>query len=252
MQVGRILVVVKPWQRGLPLSARHARELAQRLAAQIQVVGTVFDASAAARSERGEPAARAARERALAASRVDLERLAGSLRACGANVTTRVVWGVPVYEGIIAVAREWRADLLVVGAHELGTMHTRLTDTDWQLLRRAECPVLLVKNPSFGAYNTVLAAVDPLHAHDERDGLEHDVLAAAEQFGIAAGDLVAPDEIVESLATRRADLVIVGAPRPRGALGAILDSTAESVVTDVACDVLIVPEAIEALRSKVG
>ena len=300
MRLKRILVAVKPWQRGLPLAANHARQLAQVAGAQLQLLGTVFDASTAAGSDRGEPAARAARERALAAARVDLDRLASSLRDWGANVTTKVIWGVPAYEGILAAARDWRADLVAVGAHEHETLHTRLTDTDWQLMRRSECPLLLVKSPSFGGYRTVVAAVDPLHAHAEPYGLDRAVLDAgrsiahtcgstlravyaypggdafdlasavevtpgvfygaenveavhrravnelAEQFGIAATevDLVegsAPAAIIDTVAKCRAELVVVGMPRRRGAFAAAVGSTAERVVTDVACDVLIVP-----------
>jgi universal stress protein E len=311
MQVKRILVAVKPWQRGLPLATNHARQLAQLAGAQLQLLGTVFDAGPAARLERGEPAARAERDRALDAARVGLERLAGSLRDWGAVVTTNIVWGVPPYEGILAAAREWRADLIVVGTHEPETLHTRLTDTDWQLMRRTPCPLLLVKSRSFAGYGTVVAAVDPLHAHDEPYGLDRAVLAAgrsvaracgstlravyaypgaeafdlvsavevapgvfygaenveavhkravgelAEQFGIAAAevDLVvgpAADAIIATVAQRRAELVVVGVPRRSGVLAAAIGSTAELVVAGVACDVLIVPAAFEALRSKVG
>jgi nucleotide-binding universal stress UspA family protein len=299
MQLNRILVAVKPWQRGLPLAANHARQLAQLAGAAVQLVGTVFDARAAAGSERGDPAASVARDRALRAARVDLERLADSLRDWGASVTTRVVWGVPPYEGILAAAREWRADLVVVGTHERD-LHARLTDTDWQLMRRAVCPLLLVKSPSFGGYRTIVAAVDPLHAHGEPDGLDRAVLDAgrsiaracgstlravyaypgaeafglasavevasgvfygaenveavhrravdelAEQFGVAAGevDLVvgpAPQVIVDTVAKRGAELVVVGTPRRRGLVATALGSTAELVVTAVPCDVLLVP-----------
>lgn len=311
MQLKRILVAVKPWQRGLPLAAGHARQLAQLAGAQLQLLGTIFDSRAAAGSERGDTGSGIARDRALAAARVELERLARSLRDWGANVTTKVVWGVPPYEGIISAAREWRADLVVVGAHEPETLHTRLTDTDWQLMRRIECPLLIVQNPSFAGYKTVVAAVDPLHAHDEPDGLDRAVLDAGravaracgsklravyafagadafalasavevapgvfygnenvealhrravgeltEQFGIAAADVdlvagPAPDAIIDSVARHRAELVVVGMPRWRGALASVLDRTAESVVSAVASDVLIVPVAADALRSKVG
>src|SRR5688572_14268818 len=187
MQLKRILVGVKPWQRGLPLTANHARQLAQLAGSQLQLVGTAFDAHAAAGTERGESAARMAKDRALAAARVDLERLARSLRAWGANVTTKVVWGVPAYEGILAAAREWRADLVAVGIHEHETLRTRLTDTDWQLMQRSECPLLLVKSPSFGGYRTVVAAVDPLHAHVEAYGLDHAVLDAGRWIAHACG-----------------------------------------------------------------
>jgi universal stress protein E len=184
VNVKRILVAIKPWQRGLPLAANHARQLAQDADAQLQLTATVFDAAVAAYSEaRAGPA----KARALAAARVELERLAGSIRDSGARVTTHAVWGVPAYEGILAAAREWRADLIVVGAHESQPLHTRFTDTDWQLMRRAPCPLLLVKNPSFSGYRTIVAAVDPLHAHDEPYGLDHDVLRAARRIARACG-----------------------------------------------------------------
>jgi universal stress protein E len=230
MQLKRILVAVKPWQRGLPLAANHARQLTQLADAQLQLLGTVFDAAGAAGGERGEQAALVVRNRTLAAAQVDLERLGRSLRDWGAKVVTKSVWGVPAYEGILAAAREWRADLIVVGTHEPDLRHTRLTDTDWQLMRRAECPLLLVKSPSFGGYRTVLAAVDPLHGHDEPDGLDRAVLGAgrsiaqacgstlravyaypgAERFSLASAVEVAPggfygDENVEALHQRAVD-----------------------------------------------
>jgi universal stress protein E len=186
-QLKRILVAVKPGQRGLPLAATHARQLAQLAKAELQVLGTVFDATAAAGSERGDPKAQIVRDRAIATARVDLERLARSLRDWGANVTTKIVWGVPAYAGILAAAKDWRADLVVVGIHEPEPLHTRLTDTDWQLMREVECPLLLVKSPSFGGYRTIVAAVDPLHAHDEPYGLDRAVLDAGRSIARACG-----------------------------------------------------------------
>jgi universal stress protein E len=178
MKLQRIMVAIKPWERGLPLAATHARLLAQAPDTKIELVSSVFDAAVGAGCERGEEAARKTHQRTVAVARAELERLAGSMRAWGASVTTRIVWGAPPYEAILGAAEEWRADLLVVGAHEGATLHSRLTDTDWQLMRRTRCPLLLVKSGWFSAYRTVLAAVDPLHAHDEPQGLDHAVLAA--------------------------------------------------------------------------
>jgi universal stress protein E len=177
-RVQNILLAIKPWQRGLPLAALHARRLAQQSDAQLQLVTTVFDAAVAAGGDRGDAKAAQAQARAMAAARVELERLASSLRDWGAHVTTRVVWSVSAYEGILTAVRDWPADLVVVGAHEGGTLHTRLTDTDWQLMTRVPCPMLLVKSPSFSGYRTIIAAVDPLHAQDEPSVLGHAVLSA--------------------------------------------------------------------------
>jgi universal stress protein E len=187
MKLERILVAITPWQRGLPLAAGHARQLAQAVDARIELVGSVFDAALAARRDRGEPAARNSQDRTLMTARVELERLAKSMRDWGARVTTRIVWGTPPYEAILAAAEACQADLIVVGAHEPETFHTRLTDTDWQLMRRVRCPLLVVKGPSFDGYRTILAAVDPLHAHDEPYGLDRAVLYAGRCFAQAFG-----------------------------------------------------------------
>lgn len=187
MKLQRIVVAIKPWQRGLPLAANHARQLAQSADARIELVSSVFDARVAAARERGEAAARRTQDRTVMAARVELERLAGSLRDWGARVTTRIVWGVPAYEAILAAAEAEAADLLVVGAHEREPLHVRLTDTDWQLMRRVRCPLLLVKSPEFNGYRTVLAAVDPLQVHDQPPGLDRAVLDAGRCFAQAFG-----------------------------------------------------------------
>lgn len=183
----KILVAIKPWERGLPLAAQHARSLARAADSQIQLVTSVFDAAVGAACDRGEEAARRVRERTIDTALAGLERLAAPLRDSGVIVTTRAVWGAPAYEAILNAAEEWDAGLVVVGANDRATRHARLTDTDWQLLRRTRHPLLLVKSASFSGYGTVLAAVDPLHAHDEPAGLDHGVLEAARRLARACG-----------------------------------------------------------------
>jgi universal stress protein E len=187
MKLERIVVAIKPWERGLPLAATHARHLAQTVGAELRLVSTVFDTGVAAGRERGDVLAVANGDRLAGAARVDLERLAQSMREWGAHVTTKVVWGASVCEGILSVVHEWHADLLVVGVHEQRRLHTRLTDTDWQLMRHVPCPLLLVKDPVFDGYDTIVAAVDPLHAHAEPSGLDRSVLGAARAFARAFG-----------------------------------------------------------------
>jgi universal stress protein E len=175
-----VLVAIKPWQRGLPLESQHASQLADALGARLMITSAIFDARVASGAGRGDAAA-PGRARLIEAEHVELEKLAQSLRAWGTSVTTRVVWGAPAYEGVLDVAREWRADLIVVGAHEQGLrVGTRLTDTDWQLMRLAPCPLLLVKDPFFRGYRTVLAAVDPAHPDPARSGIDRFVLDVAQ------------------------------------------------------------------------
>ena len=263
MELQRIMVATKPWERGLPIAANHARQLAPSAGVEIEIVGSVFDAAVAAGRDRGEAAARKSQDRTVATARAALERLAAAMREVGARVSTRIVWGAPPYEAILAAAHDWRADLLVVGTHEPGTPHTRLTDTDWQLLRRAGCPLLLVKSAVFGGYRTILAAIDPLPGSDELDLLDGAVLAASSCVAKACGSTVRAVEgvpawsVIDAAAHRGADLVVVGAARQHGFAAAVAGNTAELVAGELACDVLIVPVAEAApvargVRSKVG
>jgi universal stress protein E len=184
----RVLVAIKPWERGLPLESQHAAQLAQALGAELMLLSAVFDARIASRAERGNAAALAARARMIETERVELERLAQSLRDWGATVATRVVFQAPAYQAVLDVAREWRADLLVVGVHERGLrLGTRLTDTDWQLMQLTPCPLLLVKDPAFDGYPTIIAAVDPAHPQAAESGVDRAVLETANTLARACG-----------------------------------------------------------------
>ena len=266
MKLQRIMVATKPWERGLPIAANHARQLAQAADAEIVIVGSVFDSAVSAGRDRGDPNAHRTQDRTVAAARAALERLAASMRDCGARVTTQIVWGIPPYEAILAAVEEWRADLLVVGTHERGTLHTRLTDTDWHLIRLACCPLLLVKGAAFSGYRTILAAVAPTRAHREANGLDQAVLAASRSIAAACGSTVRELEsvkgsdaqaIIDAAAHRCADLVVVGAAPRRGLAEDFVGNTAELVAGELPCDVLIVPTRVRrpvasGLRSQVG
>jgi len=182
----RVLVAIKPWERGLPLESQHAAQLAQALDADLMLLSAVFDARIGSRAERGNATALAARARMIETDRVELERLAQSLRDWGATVATRVVFQAPAYQAVLDVAREWHADLLVVGVHERGLrLRTRLTDTDWQLMQLTPCPLLLVKDPAFDGYPTIIAAVDPAHPHAAESGVDRAVLEIAKTLASA-------------------------------------------------------------------
>jgi nucleotide-binding universal stress UspA family protein len=245
MHLGRILIALKPWDRDLPLAANHARQLTQSTGAHVRFVRTVFDAAVASARERGADGALAAEERVVSAARVELERLTRTLRNRTGLISTAAVWGVPAYETIAAATREWRADLLVLGAHDAQSQHSRLTDTDWQLMRRVPCPLLLVKRATFSGYEQIVAALD-----SQRDPAPSDdaVLAAGQCFARAfASTLTVMDAAnggeVGRAAERRACLLVVRAP-PNPTLGAAdLEVAAASLVNAAPCDVLLVPSA---------
>ena len=85
----RVLVAIKPWQRGLPLESQHASQLADALGARLMIASSVFDARVAGNEGRGDAAVPAGRARLIEAEHVELEKLAQSLRAWGTSVSTR-------------------------------------------------------------------------------------------------------------------------------------------------------------------
>jgi universal stress protein E len=246
-QIQRILVAVKPWQRGLPLESQHASQLAEALGSELMLTSSVFDARTAARANSGEAKGLAARGRLIEAEHVELERLAQSLREWGSTVTTRVVWEAPAYQAVLRVAHDWQADLLVVGVHERRfRLGTRLTDTDWQLMRLAPCPLLLVKDPAFDGYPTILAAIDPAHPQAASSGVDRAVLGLSRAIARACGSKL---HAVHALPPA----LPVPSPTVETAPGVFVDEDAiealeRRAVADLAADYELAPDNVDVVQ----
>jgi len=302
-RIKKVLVALKPWQGGLPVSAYHARCLAERLGAELRLVSCVFDSQVAADLARAKAEAIGAQAGFMEAERKNLEAIAQSLADWGGSVTTKVRWGSPADEAILEEVRASAADLLVIGTHQRQpTPHTRLTHVDWQLMRGCPCPLLLVKDLQFDGYTRMLAGIDPLHRHAEPSGLDRTVLETActlaeafdadlsvghafpppEAFALASAVEVLPgvlygtenieavhrqavmefvanygivpgqihlapgpvDEVILDFVDEyQIKLVVLGAIKRHRLEQALLGSTAERVVAEVECDVLLVGRA---------
>jgi nucleotide-binding universal stress UspA family protein len=84
-------------------------------------------------------------DRGKASVRKNLESAAGCLRGLGGKVTTEIILGNP-RRGINAFARDWQADLVMVGSNELRDWE-RLAfgSTARSVLRHAPCSVEIVR-----------------------------------------------------------------------------------------------------------
>lgn len=180
--IRRILVAVKdPWARSIPALEKSA-QLARALRARVQLFHALsnplyidvaeVDGISLSRLEQ--------REHARATRR--LEILARRLEKDGVLAESTVAWDFPPHEAVIRAARRFGADLIVAErhatAHHLAWM---LRFTDFELLRLAPMPVLLVKTR--GAYDrpAILAAVDPSHAYSKPLKLDREILSCAAQ-----------------------------------------------------------------------
>jgi len=110
-----------------------------------------------------------------------LEELAGRAREKGVESDGAVVWAAPLYEEITTKAREIQPDLVVKATrYHSRIRRTLLTGADWHLIRDCPAPLLLVKRTQWPANPLIVAAVDPLHAHDKPAALDRQLLDTAQ------------------------------------------------------------------------
>jgi universal stress protein E len=163
------------------LSARGARiELLHVL------TGPVSVAISGLRQPR-DALAQATRE---AAERVhdELQRLATARAPETRNVSVHVSRNLPIADAIVRRAGDVGADLLVAAVQPprfAGRL--LLVNTDWELIREATCPVLIVKRGARYRAGAVLAAVDPFHANDKPARLDARLIATARSVARSLG-----------------------------------------------------------------
>lgn len=180
--IRRILVAVKdPWARSQP-AVDKATQLARALGARVQLFHALsnplyidvaeFQGVTLSNLEHAEYARTAAR----------LQVLANRLEKTGARAESTVEWDFPPHEAVIRAARRCSADLIVAERHP--TPHHlawMLRFTDFELLRLAPMPVLLVKRRGTYDRPAILAAVDPTHAYSKPLKLDREILSCAAQ-----------------------------------------------------------------------
>lgn len=184
----RILLPVRDLQHPSLAALRKGAALARASGARIELFHAVSEPTVTRGRGRsltaGPDAALRQAERRLA-----LIARSSTLRGC--KVSALAVWDTPAYEAIVRRARAWRADLIVAPTHPR-TLAERwlLRIVDWELIRHSPCPLLLVKSSRPYRRPTLLAAVDPLHAHAKPAGLDLQLLAGAARLAALLGGSV--------------------------------------------------------------
>lgn len=109
-----------------------------------------------------------------------LEKLAKPLRKRGILVECVVKWDFPAHEAIVRQVLSSKPDLLIAESHRHGTIgRWLLANTDWELIRACPCPLWFVKSRHSPENPSILAAVDPLHAHAKPSKLDDLILDQA-------------------------------------------------------------------------
>ena len=166
--IHRILVAIRDLHHAPRTELRKAAEIARAANATLELFHAVDIPARTDRAAAGLPAGTVGKL-AMTKLRIAEQRLRqfarlSSLR--GVEVTPHVSADYPAHEAVVRRAERIRADLVIAGTRPHGfAKRLFLRNTDWELIRRCSCPLLLVKSTRSYTGSTVLAAVDPFHTH---------------------------------------------------------------------------------------
>jgi universal stress protein E len=179
--IKRILVAVTLPTAASDAAVEKAAVLAQRFGAELELFHCLYDPYVLRLHAISGRRAGKQIEALVQRTRSRLERRAEALRDRGLRARASVRWDYPAYEGIVRQALRYKADLVVASSRRHRRLERWFLDlTDWQLIRLCPAPLLLVKNSRPWKKPTVLAAVDPLHAHAKPAALDDRILETAE------------------------------------------------------------------------
>ena len=114
------------------------------------------------------------------AQREELESIVDDVSEYGVKVRTSVIQDRPAADAIIAKAMEIEPRFVVKGTeYHSPAERAVFTFNDWQLIRKLDFPLWLVKNHEWREDPVIVAAVDPVHPGDENGQLAQAIIDTA-------------------------------------------------------------------------
>ncbi|MDJ0813237.1 MAG: universal stress protein [Woeseiaceae bacterium] len=115
------------------------------------------------------------------AQKEELDRIVETVAEFGVEVRTSVVQDRPASDAIVARALEIEPRFVVKGTdYHSAAERAVFTFNDWQLIRKLDFPLWLVKAHEWKEKPVLVAAVDPIHPDDEDGRLAQAITSMAE------------------------------------------------------------------------
>ncbi|WP_286261814.1 universal stress protein UspE [Thalassotalea atypica] len=96
------------------------------------------------------------------------------------NINTQVVWHNRPFEAVIEKVIDDSYDMVIKGTHQHDKLKSVIfTPTDWHLLRKCPCPVLLVKDHSWPENGNIIAAINAGSDESEHQSLNDKITEEA-------------------------------------------------------------------------
>jgi universal stress protein E len=173
------------------LSMPYLLEKAEVLArdADVHVIQVIYEGVAEISTSAIEDSARL-KTFILQSAEAQLEDALEGVRPRFKKLESATLWNARSWEGILHAAAEVEADLILRATREPGGMGEQVaslvrTPDDWNLLRHADVPVMLVKPQAWHADMTVVCALDVFD--DSHENLNQTVLKRSRQLSERLG-----------------------------------------------------------------
>jgi len=170
-QYQKILAVIDPTvedQKAL----KRAIELAKKTNASITAFLTIFDFSYEMTTMLSSDEREIMRKSVVDDRRQWLKSIVDSIDHQSVTIDYQVLWHNRPFETIIKQVLTEGFDIVIKGTHQHDKLKSVIfTPTDWHILRKCPCPVLLVKDHSWPAQGNIVAAINAGSDEDEHISL---------------------------------------------------------------------------------
>jgi len=129
------------------------------------------------------------RSRVVRERRERVSALAQTVETWGVKARGNAVWAHPLPRAVADEVVAHGIELVVAAPVELhrGAAPTGLSHSAWQLVTGCPVPVLVVKSDGQAKYRSIVAAVDPFHAHAKPAALDSEILRRAKALQASTG-----------------------------------------------------------------
>ncbi len=181
--IDNILVVIDP-TTSHQKAFHRALHLARQTNASISLFTSIYDFSYEMTTMLSQEERDAMRKAMITDKTIWLEEVVQSIDTDGITIDIEIVWHNRPYEAILNKVEAGNYDLIVKGTHDHNVLKSVIfTPTDWHLLRKSHCPVLLVKDHAWPENGNILVAVNSGSDESYHQSLNQKVLADAQVLG---------------------------------------------------------------------
>lgn len=112
-----------------------------------------------------------------------ISELIADYKEQGLNIDIQVVWHNRPFEAIVQAVLEKAYDLVIKGTHDHDVLKSMIfTPTDWHILRKCPCPVLLVKDHEWPEQGNIIAAVNAGSEQAHHSSLNQRIIQQSKQL----------------------------------------------------------------------